>query len=696
MPEYVTIEIPIQGMDCAECVMHVEHALQGVAGVRAAQVYLISEKAVIQAENTIDLQAINIAVLAAGYKVGDKPSANSSAQSSKFSTTVSRLAILIPVIILTVVGLIVGEWFGLFDEVTTVVPWFVWLAAIIASGWPVFHKVFRAALQRQVLSHSLMSLGVIAAAFVGEWLTALMIVIFMRLGEYTEQITSGQARRAILDLSSLAPQTARIERANDEITIPLDQVQPGDIVVVRPGETIPVDGIVLSGTATVDQSSITGESLPVDISGGSRVFAATLATLGALRVKAEAVGKDSTFGKITQLVEDAESHRSSYQQLADRVSSYFLPVVLAIAGLTFVLRRDPLAVAAVLAVACSCSFALATPIAMLASIGTAARRGILIKGGKQIELLSKVDAILVDKTGTLTLGKPKIQTIHPFDGFTQNEVLQLAASAERFSEHPLGEAIRNEALSRGVSLLNIEDFQVFPGSGVKAQLGDHSVSVSRLDVNSPLISANNLTINGNTLMEVVRDQRIVGIISATDTIRPEVPEAIEQLKSMGLVHIEVITGDQESAARALTEPLQIPFRANLLPEDKINIVKDLQARGLRVLMIGDGINDAPALAQADVSIALGSGTGGIAAESASVILLKDDWMLIPEVIGISRRTMGIVQGNLIFTAVYNTVGISLAALGILPPMLAAAAQILPDLGILGNSSRLLKQSKTNH
>jgi Cd2+/Zn2+-exporting ATPase/Cu+-exporting ATPase len=333
---------------------------------------------------------------------------------------------------------------------------------------------------------------------------------------------------------------------------------------------------------------------------------------------------------------------------------------------------------------------------MLASIGTAARRGILIKGGKQIELLSKVDAILVDKTGTLTLGKPKIQTIHPFDGFTQNEVLQLAASAERFSEHPLGEAIRNEALSRGVSLLNIEDFQVFPGSGVKAQLGDHSVSVSRLDVNSPLISANNLTINGNTLMEVVRDQKTIGIISAADTIRPEVPEAIEQLKSMGLVHIEVITGDQESAARALTEPLQIPFRANLLPEDKINIVKDLQARGLRVLMIGDGINDAPALAQADVSIALGSGTGGIAAESASVILLKDDWMLIPEVIGISRRTMGIVQGNLIFTAVYNTVGISLAALGILPPMLAAAAQILPDLGILGNSSRLLKQSKTNH
>jgi Cu+-exporting ATPase len=691
MAEYQTIEIPIQGMDCAECVLHVEHALKSVSGVHDAQVYLLTEKAVIQTAVNLDMQMIQSAVHAAGYEVGKKQIQVEGSVSDRLGNPAKRMAIMIPLIFILVAGLFVGEWFKLFDALTRAIPWYLWLAVVIAAGWPVFYKVFRAALQRQVLSHTLMSLGVVAAIFVGEWLTALMIVIFMRLGEYTERFTSGQARHAVQDLSQLAPQTARIEQGSDEVVIPLEEVQSGAIVIVRPGESIPVDGIVLSGTATVDQSSITGEPLPVDVTAGSKVYAATLATLGALRVQTEAAGKNSTFGKIIQMVEDAEAHRSSYQQLADKVSSYFLPVVLGIAGLTFIIRRDPLAVAAVLAVACSCSLALATPIAMLASIGSAARRGILIKGGKQIELLSKVDVILVDKTGTLTLGKPKIQNIIAFNGYDQNEIVQLAASVERFSEHPLGAAIRTEAFARGISLLAIEDFQGFPGSGVQARVVGRIISVSRLETNSPLADIYGLSTKGETLMEVRCDQEIIGILSAADSVRLEVPEAVALLKQMGFDRIEIITGDQEAAVQPLTEILDIPFQANLLPEDKINIVKELQAKGLRVLMIGDGINDAPALAQADVSIALGSGTGGVAAKSASVILLKDDWLLVPEVIRISRRTMGVVKGNLIFTAIYNTVGISLAAIGILPPMLAAAAQMMPDLGILGNSSRLLKQ-----
>jgi Cd2+/Zn2+-exporting ATPase/Cu+-exporting ATPase len=378
-----------------------------------------------------------------------------------------------------------------------------------------------------------------------------------------------------------------------------------------------------------------------------------------------------------------------------------LPVVTGIAALTLLIRRDPLAMAAVLVVACSCSFALATPIAMLASIGAGARRGVLIKGGKYLESLARADVLLIDKTGTLTLGRPQITDVVSLNGASEEEILSLVASTERYSEHPLAEAVRSAARQRHLPLSEPEDFEALPGLGVRARFNGHIVQVGNrrmIPSAGPLPIAGKLEAQGKTLLFVAQDEELVGVLAAADTPRPEVPLALAEVRAMGVTHIELLTGDNERAAAALVEGaygvVSLPgvrYRANLLPEDKIRIVKEYQARGHTVVMVGDGINDAPALAQADVGIAMGAAGSDVAVEAAHVALMREDWGLVPEVFGIARRTMRVVKLNIGFTAVYNLFGLSLAALGFLPPILAAAAQSLPDLGILANSSRLLHQ-----
>ena len=344
--------------------------------------------------------------------------------------------------------MVIGEWFGLFEQITEQVPWPIGVAIVLIGGYPIFRNVIRATLRRQVISHTLMTLGVIAALVVGQWATAAVIVFFMRVGDYAENFTTERARRAVKDLTAMAPQTARVERDGQEVELPIAEVQVGDTVVVRPGEKIPVDGDVIDGQATVDQATITGESMPVEVGSGASVFAATIARLGHLRVRATHIGADTTFGRVIKMVEEAEAHRADIQRVADKFSAYYLPVVAGIATLTFLISRNPLSTAAVLVVACSCSFALATPIAMLASIGAGAKRGLLIKGGKYLELLARADVLLIDKTGTLTLGKPQVTDVIALNGLPESEILALAASAERYSEHPLAEAVRAAARGR--------------------------------------------------------------------------------------------------------------------------------------------------------------------------------------------------------------------------------------------------------
>ncbi len=587
-----------------------------------------------------------------------------------------------------------GEWLGLFEKITAWVPWPIGLGLVLLFGYPVFKNVIQATLRRQVISHTLMTFGVIAALAVGEWATAAVVVFFMRVGDYAESFTTDRARQAIRDLTRMAPQTARVERDGMEIELGLGDVRVGDTVVVRPGEIIAVDGEVLQGQATIDQAAITGESMPVEVGEGSHVFAATIAQLGSLRVRADRIGADTTFGRVIQMVEEAESHRADVQRIGDRFAAYYLPVVAGVAALTFLFSRNPLSTAAVLLVACSCSFTLATPIAVLASIGAGARQGLLIKGGRYLELLAKADLVLIDKTGTLTLGKPRLTDVIPLNGREEGEILRLAASVERDSEHPLAESVRQAALDRGVELLPVQSFEALPGLGVRARLGADRVEVGswRMAAERPLPeSVLALQQEGKTLLYVSVNGELVGILAAADTLRPEAPQALAELKAMGIQKIVLLTGDNERTGAAIAGQLGIAYQANLLPEDKIRIVKEYQQQGKVVVMVGDGVNDAPALAQAHVGIAMGVHGTDVAIEAASIVLMREDWGLLPRIFQIARRTMSTIKGNLAFTIAYNLVGLTLAAFGILPPILAAAAQSLPDLGILGNSSRLLRQ-----
>jgi Cd2+/Zn2+-exporting ATPase/Cu+-exporting ATPase len=516
----------------------------------------------------------------------------------------------------------------------------------------------------------------------------------MRVGDYAEKFTAEGARRAVKELTSLTPQTAHVVRGEEEIELPIAAVNLGDVVIVRPGEVIPVDGVVIAGQATINQATITGESLPVDAGPGAQVFAATIAQLGSLRVRTERVGPDTTFGRVVKMVEEAEAHRSDVQRFADKFTGYYLPIVGSIALLTFLISRDPLATAAVLVVACSCSIALATPIAMLASIGAAAKRGLLIKGGKYLETLARADVLLIDKTGTLTLGQPQITDIVPLNGLAPDAALRLAASAERYSEHPLAAALRTAAAQQELSLAEPQAFTALPGIGVTATVEAHRVEVgSRRLVAMASPTAAALEAEGKTLLYMACDGAPAAIFAAADTLRSEAPSALQELGSMGIKRIELLTGDNQRTAAALAGSLGIAYRAELLPEDKIAVVKEYQARGHTVIMVGDGVNDAPALAQADVGIAMGAAGADVALEAAHIALMRDDWQLVPEVLRIAQRTMRVVKGNLLFTAVYNVLGLSLAAFGFLPPMLAAAAQSIPDLGILANSARLLRQKK---
>lgn len=695
MPDLTTWEIPVQGMDCADCTRHVQHAIAAVPGVKHVDVFLSTEKAVVQLDpRAVDLAAIRQAVSGAGYTVS-APAAPAAEPPPALRAYGRRVLTVLAVVFGVVLFVVVlGEWLGLFEALTARVPWIIGLGLVLAGGWPVFSNVARAAARRQVTAHTLMTLGVAAALAIGEWATAAVIVFFMRVGEYTERLTAEGARRAVKDLAALAPQTARVERAGVEHLIPAGAVRVGERVIVRPGEQIPVDGEVEAGHATVDQAAVTGEPLPVEAGPGARVFAATLARAGSLRVRATRVGADSTFGRVVKLVESAEANRADVQRFADRFTAYYLPVVAGLAALTFLIRRDPSATAAVLVVACSCAVALATPIAVLASVGAAAKRGLLVKGGKYLEILARADVLLLDKTGTLTLGRPRLTDIRPFDGAPAAELLALAAAAERYSEHPLAEAVRAAARERGLALAEPEDFHAVPGQGVSAVVAGRAVTIARpsqftLDPAGAALAAE-LEAQGKTLLCVAEAGRPLGLLAAADTLRPEVPAALARLRALGLRHIELLTGDNAQSAAQLAGQLGIGFRAQLLPEDKIAVVQDYQARGHLVVMVGDGVNDAPALAQANVGVAMGAAGTDLALEAAHAALLRDDWSLIPELFLIARRTMRVVKFNLGFTAVYNLIGLSLAALGLIPPVLAAALQSVPDLGILVNSARLLR------
>lgn len=697
MNQIQTIEVPIAGMDCTECTQHVQHAISELSGVQKVDVFLSSEKAIIQLDPSIvRIADIRRVVKSAGYSVpnqhGEIPTSN--AALGEFSRKLfTALGLAFGAIIILVVA---GEWLGLLDNLTNLIPFPAGVLLVLIGGAPIFLNVIRATLKRQVISHTLMSIGAFAALIVGEWTTAMVVVFFMHIGNYTERLTAEGARRAVKDLMAMAPQIARVELNDEEKEIPVAEVQLNQIVIVRPGEKIPVDGEVFAGHATVDQSSVTGESVPVEARLGSRVYAATILKHGMLKVKTQAVGAQSTFGRVIKMVEDAEAHRARVQRFADTFSAYYLPVVMGIAIFTYLLSRNPLSTAAVLLVACSCSIALATPIAMLATIGANAKRGVLIKGGKYLETLARADVLLIDKTGTLTLGKPNVTDIISLNELDEHTLLSYATSADRYSEHPLADALRRAANERGLQMHEATNFESIPGMGVRATINGRSISVGRFAKMGDAFSSalvESLEAQGKTVVYISVDEKLAGAVATSDTLRSEVPDALQAARSLGIQKIELLTGDNDRVAASVGKVLGVEYRAGLLPEDKIRVVGEYQSQGHIVLMVGDGINDAPALAQADIGMAMGAAGADIAIEAAHITLLREDWMLIPGLLKTAQRTMGVVKGNLGFTAAYNLIGLALAAFGFLPPMFAAALQSIPDLGILGNSARLLRSNR---
>ncbi len=608
------------------------------------------------------------------------------------------------------------------------------------GGWPFFKKGWASIVHRSLNMFTLIALGIavawgysVVATFwpeifpdimraedgtVGVYFeAAAVITTLVLLGQVLELRARSQTSTAIKLLLGLAPKNARLIQDNgEEIDIPLEQVRPGDILRVRPGEKIPVDGIVLEGASSVDESMVTGEPIPVEKTEGDSLIGATVNGTGSLKMKAEKVGSDTLLSQIVQMVSEAQRSRAPIQKLADVVAGYFVPVVILTAVATFFiwwtigpeprLAHAVVNAVATLIIACPCALGLATPMSIMVGTGRGAMAGILIKNAEVLEVMEKVDVLVVDKTGTLTEGKPQLSEVQSFNGFNENDVLQWSASLERVSEHPLAAAIVHGAEKRGLDLLPVNDFSSLTGRGVTGKVDNHVIGLGNRQLMqdqgidfTPLIEvAEHLRQQGQTVMFVSIDGRAAGLIGVADPIKISTEEALKQLHQEG-IEVVMLTGDSKTTAQAVARKLGIDqVKAEVLPEQKTAVVKELQQQGHIVAMAGDGINDAPALAQADVGIAMGTGTD-VAMESAGVTLVKGDLSGIAKARRLSRATMKNIRQNLFFAFVYNALGVPVAAgilypfFGILlSPMIAAAAMSFSSVSVIFNALRLRRLS----
>ena len=692
------LELKVAELDCADEVQQIEGALQRLDGVLDVRAVVSSRTTFVGYDPArVTPDRIRQAIGGLGMTVSEDGVAEAPRR-RPLGEQLGWVFVAI-VAILSLVGL-VGERLGVFERVVERIPPWVAIAAVLAGGYPIFRNVVRALRNRHVTSHVLMTLGIVGALAIGQFAAAAVIVFFMRLADFVERYTTERSRQAIKELLKLAPAIARVEREGRELAVAAAEVRRGEIVLVKPGERIPVDGTVVDGHTAVNQAAITGESVPVEKGPADTVFAATVCEGGALRIRTDRVGADTTFGRILRLVEQAEAAKAPVQRFADRFTAYYIPVVLLVAVATAVITGNVVAAVATVLVACSCAIAMATPITVLAAVGNAAKRGIVIKGGKYLEALAKVDTIVMDKTGTITVGRPEVTDVVPFGTVDADELLRSAASLERHSEHPLAAAIVRAAAARGFALSEPHDFLALAGHGVSGRVDDmvlmcgtqrflegRGVVMAPADRRriAPLLEA------GRSLVLVARDGVPIGAIALADTTRPEVAAALEALRGLGVRRLLLLTGDRREVAAAIATPLGLEYQAEVLPEDKLKVIQELQREGHVVAMVGDGVNDAPALAQADVGIAMGAAGSDAAIEAAHVALMRDDWSAVPAAIRLGRRAFRTIRQNLWFTAAYNVVGMSLAAAGWLPPILAAAAQSLPDVAVMLNSSRLLRR-----
>ncbi|GMQ74154.1 heavy metal translocating P-type ATPase [Tetragenococcus halophilus] len=746
----------IEGMTCASCVQAIEKSVGKVDGVQEVAVNLATEKMnVSYDEDAINAGDIIKAVQDAGYQAAvesDKVSSDDADKKQKqmkdlwlrfLGSAIFALPLLYIAMgpMLPFGGLPIPEFLDPVQHtVTFAVVQLALTLPVIYLGRSFYTVGFKSLFKGHPNMDSLIAIGTTAALLQGIVMTALLvmgrvevhhghpdlyfesaavILTLITLGKYLEAVSKGKTSDAIKKLMGLAPKTARVIRNDKEVEISIDEVVTDDIVVVRPGDKIPVDGELVDGSSAVDESMITGESIPIEKQVGDKVVGASINKNGSFYFKATKVGKDTTLSQIIKLVEDAQGSKAPIAKLADKVSGVFVPIVIALAVLSglawFLLGQESWVFAltitiSVLVIACPCALGLATPTAIMVGTGKGAENGVLIKSGDALEGTQKVQTIVFDKTGTITEGKPIVTDIINYNGYDEEAVLTLAASAETGSEHPLGEAIVESAKDRGVTLQTVKDFQSIPGHGIQVAVEGQTVLLG----NKKLITENNidtldaqevsdrLANEGKIPMFIAAGGQLIGIVAVADTIKENSIAAIDKLHHMGL-QVAMITGDNKRTAEAIAKQVGIDrVFSEVLPEDKANEVEKLQNEGLHVAMVGDGINDAPALAQANVGVAIGSGTD-VAIESADIVLMRSDLMDVPTAVELSRATIKNIKQNLFWAFAYNTIGIPIA-MGILylfggpllNPMFAGAAMSLSSVSVLLNALRLkgFKPAKT--
>jgi P-type Cu+ transporter len=585
-------------------------------------------------------------------------------------------------------------WFHIWEPFPSVS--LIGVLGVLIGGWPIFKEAAGSAAARRMTMELSMSIAIIAAAGISQFFTALIITLFVLVAEVLEGMTVSRGRRAIRDLMDFIPRSVTVRRANGIHEVSTDELRIGDSILVNPGGMVPIDGTVISGYSFVDQARITGESMPVEKLPGSVVYAGTINQSGAVEIRVERIGRDTSYGRIIEAVERAERSRAPVQQLADRLAGYLVYFALAAAAITFIITRDARSTISVIIVAGACGIAAGTPLAILGGIGRSARLGAIIKGGLYLETLGRVDTVVLDKTGTLTFGRTEVQAVVPVTGVSEIEVLDAAASAEMRSEHPLGKAITSLASAKNRSLREPERFEYMPGRGIAAAVDDVTILVGnrRLLSDHGLEVPHNLAASADTSSEVfvARDGRLIGAIVVADTVRPEARRAIEALNRMHVRGV-LLTGDTKDIAARMACELGIgEFEANLLPEMKRARIKGLVATGRVVAMVGDGVNDAPALAEASVGVAMGSGTD-VARESADVVLIGNNLLKFAETLAIARWTRRIIWWNFAGTIGVDMIGIALASVGLLNPTLAALIHVTSELAFILNSARLLPRRK---
>ncbi|MFH1454301.1 MAG: cation-translocating P-type ATPase [Armatimonadota bacterium] len=681
------IKLIIENMDCPSCAGTIEKNLPDKNGILSAQVNFASKAVIIEySPDKTNTGEIAKKLKLLGFGIKDERKKGSKNLYYYIAFTVVPLLVILQQII---------SPHHLHSKGFPVAS----LAVIFAFG--TFKSAYISLRRKNITAELYMSLGILVTFFMGEFVPSAVIVLFQNIGQFLDESTSAKAASAIQEIIKISPEKARIINGTGQIEVPAEEVKINDIVLVKSGEKIPVDGVIIEGNGFVNQSSITGESIPQEKIPGLEVYASSILEEGFLKVKTAKTYHNTVFYKIINLIEEADKQKSKVQKIADKFAAYFLPAILFIAATVFLLSKNLNSAVAVIIVACPCSIAVATPLAVMASAGSLARSGIIIKGGLSLEVLSKVNVMVMDKTGTITIGEPEVSSIKSFADAGDMEVLSKAASCEIYSEHLLAKAIIKKAKELKIYIEHPDNIKVVPGKGITAYTGSDIILMGNkflfdgIKIPEEAVKyVDKIEKEGQSSILIAYNNIFYGVIGIQDRIRDEIKQAITNLNKLGIKDIYIVTGDNKAAAESLAKKINIDkVYSEQLPEDKVNVIKDLQKDGKTVVFVGDGINDAPALKTADLSIAMGVAGTHIAVETADIILMNDNLKLLPLAVKQGKRTASTIKQNIFFGLTFNILGVIAASIGLLAPIWAAMAHVIPDVFVFGNSAKLIRRIK---